>query len=185
MRNWKALHIKNMLELLIEHYPNHLGIIKQLKLVCNNLDCSRGSGSPFNDLKAYYQVQGFTDQSRLVQDQEVTSYLRTGWFCSNRKRTEHFEKPRTISNLTVRESLVKSFTIWAKNLVVLNLFENTNISVIEPQKKNQQPQEPGSFFIFFLSRKISKISIVSLTVLSIKMTVSSIKIKKQSFFSAI
>jgi len=51
-----ALHIKNMLELLIEHYPNHLGIIKQLKLVCNNLDCSHGSGSPFNDLKAYYQV---------------------------------------------------------------------------------------------------------------------------------
>merc|ERR1712176_659830 len=51
-----ALHIKNMLELLIEHYPNHLGIIKQLKLVCNNLDITRGSGSPFNDLKAYYQV---------------------------------------------------------------------------------------------------------------------------------
>ena len=45
-----------MLELLIEHYPNHLGIIKQLKLVCNNLDITRGSGSPFNDLKAYYQV---------------------------------------------------------------------------------------------------------------------------------
>ena len=56
LRHLKALHIKNMLELLIEHYPNHLGIIKQLKLVCNNIDCSKGSGSPFNDLKAYYQV---------------------------------------------------------------------------------------------------------------------------------
>ena len=174
-----------MLELLIEHYPNHLGIIKQLKLVCNNLDCSRGSGSPFNDLKAYYQVQGFTDQSRLVQDQEVTSGSKTGRFCSGRKRTKHFEKPRTIADLTVRGSLIKSFTIWAKNLVVLNPSENTNTSVIELLKKNQQPPEPGSFFIFFLSRKISKISIVSLTVLSIKMTVSSIKIKKQSFFSAI
>ena len=152
-----------MLELLIEHYPNHLGIIKQLKLVCNNLDCSRGSGSPFNDLKAYYQVQGFTDRSRLVQDQEIMSGSRTGWFCSDRRRTEHFEKPRTISDLTVRGSMIKSFTIWAKNLVALNLFENTNISVIEPQKKNQQPQEPGSYFIFFLLRKISKISIDSLT----------------------
>ena len=127
--NCKALHIKNMLELLIEHYPNHLGIIKQLKLVCNNLDCSRGSGSPFNDLKAYYQVQGFTDQSRLVQDQEVTSGSRTGWFCSDRKRTEHFENPTTIWRsvdpwLSHSQSEQKTWWSWTRPRIQISRSSN-------------------------------------------------------------
>jgi len=50
-----VLHIKNFLELIIEHYPNHLGIIKQYKLVLNNIGETRAGASPFNELKGYYQ----------------------------------------------------------------------------------------------------------------------------------
>lgn len=51
-----VLDIKNWLELIIAHYPNHLGIIKQYKLVLSNLGEPRASGTPFNDLKSYYQT---------------------------------------------------------------------------------------------------------------------------------
>lgn len=80
-----VLHIKNMLELLIEHYPNHLGIIKQLKLVCTNLNSSPGE-SPSNDIKEYYKV--IHSLSKKLGDLEpVREYKFLGHQTSREKPT--------------------------------------------------------------------------------------------------